>query len=768
MTNFERPLLRAVAVAALSCLLVACHRAQGDAAKIVPAVAASAAAFFQHHFIDRQSPGAADCCTDVLALADVSGDGYPDVIIGAQEARGAGLVWYEFPTWRRHDIARGEFTTDGKALDFDGDGDIDVVVGDLSAGLVWYEQGSEGRWVRHPIGAGYTHDVVVADLNGDGRQDVVRTDKKSLEVWYADKDGFRHETILQRTGEGLAVADLDGDGDRDMVFSNLWLENVAESGRTTWAARELAPHWSIDTRIAVADVDGDGRLDVVLTGSEGEAGLAWFAAPAAIREGPWVAHRIESAGLVGTHSLAVADFDLDGDLDVVVAEMHTSPGKRVLLYLQTATGWQAVPLATHGSHNVMAADLDRDGDADVVGKNYGGVGRFIELWENRAADLRSVPARQVVRPSHDAALTGWTYEALDPVRPEYDRHTFGLITGDVNSDGATDLAAGGTLYLQNLDRTKSGRWHFTRIAVAPGSDIIHMTPYRHFGMRDLLAVSEEWLELRSAADSTGRRWLTKRLRRLPPGRVQGYAAGPPASDGSYDFFFTKGQKLFKLMVPVDAAGPWRLILVTTGVEEAGVAVADLDADGDMDAVAVDGGGRRLVWLEAAPSGLERHALGAGLHWFDRVAIADVNGDRRPDILFTEETRDWDYNARVGWLEAPSDPRRLRDWRAHTVATLRSANSLDGTDFDGDGDVDLVVAEHTDMYPGKVAPDNFTGVYLNDGAAHWTLEPVEVGAHSSHLGARSVDLDGDGAPELISIGWQQHTVHLWSRPAAAVN
>ena len=81
-------------------------------------------------------------------------------------------MWYEYPTWQRHDIGSGEFTTDGKALDFDRDGDIDVVVGDMTTGIVWYEQrGAAASWVKHTIAPGYTHDLAVADLNGDGRLD---------------------------------------------------------------------------------------------------------------------------------------------------------------------------------------------------------------------------------------------------------------------------------------------------------------------------------------------------------------------------------------------------------------------------------------------------------------------------------------------------------------------------------------------------------------------------------------------------------------------
>lgn len=758
----SRFLRRGAAAVMLACILVACHRETTDAATIAPAIDEEGAAFFQHHFIDRQPPGGRDCCTDVLALADVDGDGYTDVIVGAEQERGAGLIWYEFPTWQRHEIGRGEFTTDGDALDFDGDGDIDVIVGDTSTGIAWFEQQREGeRWLKHSVAPGYTHDLAIADFNGDGLLDVVRTDKKRVDIAYRVESGFRHEEILERGGEGLAVADLDRDDDLDVLFSNAWLENATEQDSESWIPHDLAPRWAIDTRIAVADMNDDGREDVVLSGSEGEAGIAWFESPEDVRSESWRPHPIEGGVLVGAHSLAVADLDLDGDLDIVTAEMHTSPRKRLLIYLQSDARWDRVQLATHGAHNMAAADLDADGDVDLIGKNYGGPGRFIELWENRAADLRSIPGSEARALQPPTGASHWTYEALDPSRPEYDRHTFGLILGDVNSDSAMDLAAGGTLYVQNTEPAKPSSWHFSRIEIAPGSDIIHMTPHRRFGMRSLLAVSEQRLQLLQADALGGTRWAVRNLRQLPSGRTQGYAAGPPDSDGRYEFYFTKGNVLFKVIVPADANGDWQMIRVASGVEEGGVAVADLERDGDLDVVTVDGSGRHLLWLEATPMGRKKHLLGAGLHWFDRVAIADINNDSKLDIIFTEETRDWEYNARVGWLEAPPDVQTDK-WKPHVVTTLRSANSLDVTDIEGDGDVDIVVAEHTDMRPGTVAADNFTGVFLNDGAGGWAVEPIEVGPHSSHLGARTADLDANGTIDVVSIGWEQNAVHLWTR------
>jgi len=55
--------------------------------------------------------------------------------------------------------------------------------------------------------------------------------------------------------------------------------------------------------------------------------------------------------------------------------------------------------------------------------------------------------------------------------------------------------------------------------------------------------------------------------------------------------------------------------------------------------------------------------------------------------------------------------------------------------------------------------------LNGGANKWELDVVEVGPHSSHLGAKAADLDGEGVPEIVSVSWVQSCcVHRWIRSA----
>ena len=61
-------------------------------------------------------------------MADVNGDGKPDVVAVANDA----VVWYENPTWAKHDVIRGATEKDNvclQARDVDGDGRVDFALG---------------------------------------------------------------------------------------------------------------------------------------------------------------------------------------------------------------------------------------------------------------------------------------------------------------------------------------------------------------------------------------------------------------------------------------------------------------------------------------------------------------------------------------------------------------------------------------------------------------------------------------------------------------
>jgi hypothetical protein len=737
------------AALAAAFLLVSCGDGRGGTIEGAPP--------FRHMVIDDSPVSGPDCCTDVCALGDIDGDGYLDVVIGAEKGEDPGLVWYQYPTWRRRAIASGEFTTDGQTADMDGDGDLDVVISNYGSGIYWYENPADPdseSWAAHRLGEGYGHDLEVGDLDGDGDLDVVTCDKKGVSWWRnAGSDGWTVLPVTEIPGEGTALADIDGDGDLDIVYQGLWLENTG-GGRSAgqWPEHTVAQGWHNEARVQTADMNGDGRTDVVLSVSESDGAIAWFECPANPAAGAWTRHDIAAGEMTGVHGLQVADFDGDGDLDVAAAEMHTSPKRRVLVYLNDGDTWRPLELSRSGSHNIRVGDIGSDGDIDIVGKNYGGEGRKIELWENLTAP------------------GDWDYFAADERRPRSERWKMGLVFADVDGNGLADIVAGSCIYHNPLpdERMIKGPWRRTRL---DGEiDVFFHADVDGDDFCDLVGMSGTGLVWVEAQDPSGTRWSARRVADVPDARTQGYTTAQIRPGGRVELVFTRGKGLYYAVIPEKDAGggDWEVVVVSRNSEEEGVAAGDLDGDGDLDLAGVAADGHRAVWFEN-PGGVvaggqpwASHEIGPSQEWLDRVALADINGDSRLDLVVTEETRDRQYNSRIYWFEAPIDPAGTQ-WCRHTVFLLRSVNSMDVADFDGDGDVDIVAAEHTDQQNDEGAPNNLTAWFENPGGegGRWIVHPIDISNHSSHLGARVCDLDNDGDMDLVSIAWQQYRyLHVW--------
>ena len=713
---------------------------------------------FRRMLIDAQPPGGPDCCTDVGCLGDINGDGYVDVVIGAENASAAGLVWYAYPTWRRHPVATGQFTTDGRTTDVDGDGDTDIVTCDHGSGIYWYENPSDEdaqQWNAHLVGPGYAHDVETADLDGDGDLDIVTCDKQRVVVWErTGKDAWRALEVSARPGEGIALADLDADGNLDVIYGASWLEARVPLAEGAWAEHTIDPGWHSETRVRAADLNADGRLDVVLSVSESDGPLAWFEAPPDPVSGPWRRHDIAPGPFTGVHSLQVADFDLDGDPDVAMAEMHTSAKQRVLLFLKNGESWQAQTISRAGSHNLQVADIDADGDVDMVGKNFGGPERPVEWWENLTAP------------------SDWVYFAADDRRPRDQLEKTGLVFTDVDRDGDHDIVAGSYFY-RNPGAAITTRWDRTRLP--DNVDVYFAAEVDGDRACDLVGVSGNALVWIESKDSAATTWEVRSVGSVPEGRTQGYTEAQIVAGGKPELVFTRGKALSLAQLPTGAneSGPWPIAQISAQTEEEGVAAGDIDRDGDVDVAAVFQDGHQVIWLENPGESGEiggswrAHVIGPSPtgQWLDRVAVADVDGDSRPDVIVTEETQDWEYNAHIYWFRAPADAAG-GTWTRHAVTLLRSVNSMDVADMDGDGDVDIVAAEHTDQHDADGAPDNLTAVFENvDGGKRWIVRPVDVSSHSSHLGARLCDLDGDGDLDMASIAWWQYEfLHVWLNAA----
>ena len=79
----------------------------------------------------------------------------------------------------------------------------------------------------------------------------------------------------------------------------------------------------------------------------------------------------------------IRDMNNDRCLDIVVAEMHQSPRKRVMMYLNegNAAQWRQQVIAVTGSSNLCTADIGNTGRSALVGANWSGNYQPIEMWQ---------------------------------------------------------------------------------------------------------------------------------------------------------------------------------------------------------------------------------------------------------------------------------------------------------------------------------------------------------------------------------------------------
>lgn len=698
---------------------------------------------FEHEIADTE-PAAAVRMNDIQ-IGDIDGDGRPDIWASG---RGGGpeanqMVWYRNPDWQRFYIAPGDYKY-GNLGDMDGDGDLDIVVS-----RSWLENDgspAEGPWPEHDLGYDFEPDLVhLGDVNRDGRMDIVVVTKNEFRWLPGPENPGDPWTLIEVYADpsrrtGGALADMDGDGDPDLLWGNAWFENPGD-GIPPWTMHSIDSQWPAEARGAVGDVDLDGRPDVVLSGEESSHGVAWYSSPPDPAEGQWSKNIITDSGYQGVHSLALADFDGDGDLDVFAAEMHKGKDPDKIAVFENAdiesNVWIEHVIDDCGSHNAKVGDLDGDGRPDIVGKNYeaGAIPLRVDIWWNRVSPTLRV--------------TLWRKHVIDHAR---DWEAMFIQGGDVNGDGRTDIIAGGWWY------ENPGSVRDTWLRHVIGGSLNNMGIVHDLdgdGDLDILGTkgkpkSNEFLWAEN--DGSGSFRFHENIPRAEGDFLQGIRASQIIPGGNVEVVLSwhnrTGTQMYTIPTPATEPWGWEVISPTTNGEQ--VAVADLDRDGDLDIhlgtswLRNDGGDWTTV------EALKLSVRGADP---DRVELSDIDGDGDLDCVMGCEHAEY-----LVWAEAPDDPEG--PWTEHSVSKDLQAMSMDVGDVDHDGDPDIVAGEHNrkDAYKGRVV------LYRNDGrGASWTAHEIDTGLEH-HDGTRLVDVDGDGDLDVISIGIMHPLVVLYENLA----
>jgi predicted neuraminidase len=323
---------------------------------------------------------------------DWTGNGWTDLIVGDEDGRVAlvehtgivrdGLPVFQPPVYFQQEADKLKFGALATpfVVDWDGDGDLDILCGNTAGEMGWFEN----------LGPGAN------DLPKWAAPVLLEVDGKTFRVLAGESGSIQGPCEAKWGYTTFSVADWDGDGALDIIYNSIHgklglLRGTGNPRKLVPAhfdngLRELPPSWDWRqvpssttltqwrTTPVTVDFTGDNTLDLVLLDQEGYLTL---------RPGGKTAQRVfidednkpirlntRSAGRAGRSKLAVVDWDGDGRLDLLVNSENAvwyrnceeRDGQIVLKRIGNLTQRN---VAGHTSSPAVC-DLDGDGKPDLL------------------------------------------------------------------------------------------------------------------------------------------------------------------------------------------------------------------------------------------------------------------------------------------------------------------------------------------------------------------------------------------------------------------
>ncbi|CAN5164507.1 FG-GAP-like repeat-containing protein [soil metagenome] len=650
------------------------------------------------------------------------------------------------PEFRVPDQYRaGTVPSESVIADLDGDGDGDIAVTDIGfdGGINVFLGDGSGNLsgpINSPLPAdGGSIDIVAADFDGDGTLDLAVASlgggTSRVVILLGNGDGtFRVGALIPAAGlSELTTADFDGDGDPDLAYSHGSIDGdvikvILNNGDGTFGPpQSYEPPFFIGLESLTArDVNNDGAPDLVfMTGcpkvrlNQGDGTF-----------GPEICST-DPQGRIGGITFALGDYNGDGDIDMAVGD---ASGGHVAIALGSGDGrftfFQEYSNISTQVNSVVSADLTGDGRLDLLAGSITGVatlmqgrsdGTFTKFvrWITGGADLNlgdlggsALPdvlsAGGLVGTEISVSLNLGKGKLHAPRMFDATGKGGSLQLGDLNGDGRDDVAF--VVSSSSIEAHLAGRnGVFGRAVVSP-------------------IVANDTVSLR-----------------LADLNEDGHLDAVGALDASPNVYVALGTGTGSF------GAPTRFSNGSANTTPSGLAVADVNADGNLDLIS--GTPSQLSVLPGTGTGsfgppiLSGKAGGSA-----QVAtlIADFNGDGKLDAAAPTVTGSSDYAGMAMYVNHGTGTGTFT--LAYTRTTDTNVTSAAVGDLDGDGDPDVVNTGFKGSNGGR------TGLFVwkNQGGTLATTPVLYTSQASTVLLA---DVNRDGSLDAVTMGGIFIGIHL---------
>ncbi len=503
-------------------------------------------------------------------------------------------------------------------------------------------------------------------------------------AWYENTDGagtFGAQQVISTStiwAQSVFAADVDGDGDLDVLSASLsddkiaWYENTDGAG-TFGAQQVISTAGNGAKSVFAADIDGDGDMDV-LAASEYDDKIAWYPNTGG---GTFASpEQVISTDADEANTVFAAYIDGDGDMHVLSESVRAD---RSAWYENTDGagtfgGQRVISTDADAAISVFAADVDGDGDMDALS---------VSSFDNKLAWYENTDG-------------GGTFGAPQVIFSASATRPSSVFAADVDGDGDLDVLA-------TLRNNNTIAWYenetIHRSAIFPAQSVISTIAHTATAV--------------FAADIDG------------DGDIDALSAS--AANDKIAWYPNTGGGTF--------ASPEQVISTATLAPTA-VFAADIDGDGDMDALSAAFSQDEIAWHPNTGGGVfaARQVISTLTDLPRSVFAADIDGDGDMDVLsasFNDDEIAWYPNSGGGTFASQEVISNDAD----------NARSVFAADIDGDGDMDVLSASIDD--------DKIAWYENTDGAGTFGTQQVLSTDADGAFCVSAADVDGDGDIDVLS-------------------
>ncbi|QQS27637.1 MAG: T9SS type A sorting domain-containing protein [Sphingobacteriales bacterium] len=468
-----------------------------------------------------------------------------------------------------------------------------------------------------------------------------------------------------------------------------------------------------------------------------------------------------------------ADFDNDGDRDIIVISYLNSPNKKVAIFENVEGVYAGIPMLTHhlnesGDINIQLADLDNDNYLDLVfafknlnkiawSKNNGGFNfsdlqtittavnylKFVEILDfDNDNDLDLLSASSY---DHKIAL----YENLgdgnfgNQIVIAQNAYQTSVVTAlDVDNDGLKDVISGASVIYGLAWHKNYGNGIFgvpqtitnaffnpTQIAIAD---------MNNDGIEDLIvnSGSKKYLILRDVTQSF-----------VDPILIHSNGYSPFFLidfnfDGNKDIIFPLNNNTVNILLNYGNAifeGPVQLVNMTYPLST--FAVQDVDNNGYIDILITTNStySDRVEWYENQDnSTFVQHILAENNAILYDIFNSDLDNDGDIDVLSASYG-----DKKIAWFE------NLGNGTFNTIKVITrnawGANTVFAADLDNDGFIDVLSSSYND---DKIA------WYRNEGQGNFSEQILITNTAEGAMAVTAADFDNDGDADVVAAIYEE--------------